>query len=263
LLAGAQSRRPTFDAASIKPSVSPAANQSIGPAGDRLVASGTSLRILVQYAYRWDGGRPFLNSQIVGVPDWGLNDRFDVQAKAADGRVVTQGELEAMTQAMLEDRFQLKTHREMRVLPVYSLVVAKGGAKLKRSADQTPPSDDERPRVFDPSAAPRGRFRTIARPSPSGGITIALTGTAIAIPRLLNILQQYLDRPLIDASGVDGLHDVALEFGLAQSQPASTDEATGASLFTAIEEQLGLKIEAQKKSIEVLVVDHAEHPTPD
>ena len=85
LLAAAQASPPTFDTASIKPSAA-SANQSIGPAGDRLVATGVSLRLLVQYAYRWDSGRPFLNSQIVGVPDWGLSDRFDVQAKAGGGR---------------------------------------------------------------------------------------------------------------------------------------------------------------------------------
>jgi uncharacterized protein (TIGR03435 family) len=89
------------------------------------------------------------------MPEWAATDRFDVQAKAGDGRAVPQRELQAMTQALLEDRFQLKTHREMRELPVYSFVVAKSGVKMKKSADQTPPADDERPRVFDPRSRAR------------------------------------------------------------------------------------------------------------
>jgi len=261
-LTAQSARHPTFEAASIKPSSPSSPGEMIGPAGDRLVANNAPLRMLVQYAYRWDGDRPFLLSQMFGMPEWAATDRFDVQAKAGDGRIVPQRELQSMTQSMLEDRFQLKAHREMRELPVYSFVVAKSGVKMKKSADQTLPADDERPRVFDPSAAPRGRFRLIAKPSPSGAITLAITGTAIAIPRLIRILQQYLDRPLLDASGVDGLYDVQFEFGLAQSPPAGPDDNPGASLFTAVQEQLGLKLDAQKKSIEVLVVDHAEHPTP-
>ena len=103
----------------------------------------------------------------------------------------------------------------------------------------------------------------IGKPSPSGAIALAITGTAIAMPALVNILQQYLDRPIVDASGVEGLYDVQLDFGLAQSQPAGADDAPGVSLFTAIQEQLGLKLDAQRKPIEVLVVDHAERPTSD
>jgi uncharacterized protein (TIGR03435 family) len=77
------------------------------------------------------------------------------------------------------------------------------------------------------------------------------------------LLQQYLDRPIVNSSGATGLYDVRLEFGLAQSQLPASDEPVGASIFTAVQEQLGLKLEAVKRQVDVLIIDHAEHPTPD
>lgn len=255
--------RPVFDAVSIKPSTS-SGGQSVRPIGDRVVATDATLRELIQFAYRSSDGRSFLNSQIIGVPRWAETDRFNVQAKAsAPGGAVPPRQLQIMTRAMLEDRFQLKAHRETRELPVYDLVPTKGAMKMKLAPDQTPTDRDADPVSLDPSGLPRGRFRLFAKPSPSGAITLTITGTAVTMAAFIGMLQQYLDRPVVNSTGVDGLYDVHLEFGLAQSQPAGSDEAPGVSLFTAIQEQLGLKLDAQKRSIEVLVVDHAEHPTPD
>jgi len=150
----------------------------------------------------------------------------------------------------------------MRELPVYDFVASKRAIKLKPAADQTPPAVDGDTVAFDPSALPRGKFRQMARPSPSGAITLIILGSAVTMTAVINILQQYVDRPIVNSSGAGELYDVRLEFGLPQSQSA-TEDAPGVSLFTAVQEQLGLKLEAVKKPIEVLVVDRAEHPSAD
>jgi uncharacterized protein (TIGR03435 family) len=254
--------RPSFDAVSIKPSAS-SGGQLVRPVGDRVVAEDVSLRALIQFAYQSTGGRRFFSSQIVDAPRWVETDRFDVQAKAvaADGPIGTR-QLQLMTQAMLEDRFQLRAHRGMRELPVYDFVASKSGIKLKPAADQTPPPVDGDPLTLDPSTLPRGKFKQMARPSPSGAITLIIIGSAVTLSAVINLLQQYVDRPIVNSTGAAGLYDIRLEFGLPQSQSA-TEDAPGVSLFTAVQEQLGLKLEAVKKPIEVLVIDRAEHPTAD
>jgi len=255
--------RPTFDAVSVKP-IASSGFPGVRAVGDRLVAEDATLRALIQFAYQTADDRRFLNSQIVDAPRWVDSDRFSVQAKAAAiGGAVTEREIRRMTQVMLEDRFQLTTHREQRELPVYDLVVSKGGSKLTRAADQTPTAVDGNPVTLDRAAPPRGRFTQFARPSPSGAITFTITGTAVTIPAFLGVLQQYTDRPIVNSSGAVGLYDVRLEFALPQSQSATSDDAPGVSVFTAVQEQLGLKLDAVKRRVEVLVVDHAEHPTPD
>lgn len=252
--------RPSFDAASIKPGDSLSGFQQVRLVGDRLAATDASLRALVQFAYQTRDGRRFFTSQIVDAPRWVEIDRFDVQAKAGTaGGTIAPRQLQLMTQVMLEDRFHLRIHREMRELPVYDFVASKGGTKLKLAADQTPTAIDGDPIALDPSA-PRGRFKQIGRPSPSGAITLVITGTAVTMTAFINMLQQYVDRPIVNSSGAAGLYDVRLEFGLAPSQSA-TEEAPGVSVFTAVQEQLGVKLDALKKPIEVLVIDHAERPT--
>jgi uncharacterized protein (TIGR03435 family) len=254
--------RPSFDAVSIKPSSS-SGGQLVRPVGDRVVAEDASLRALIQFAYQATDGRRFFSSQIVDAPRWVETDRFNIQAKAsASGGPIAAHQLQSMTQVMLEDRFQLKTHRVMRELPVYDFVVSKSGIKLKPAADQTPPAVDGDPITLDPSALPRGKFRQMARPSPSGAITLTILGSAVTLTAAINILQQYVDRPIVNSSGANGLYDIKLEFAFPQAQ-STTEDAQGVSAFTAVQEQLGLKLEAVKKPIEVLVIDRAEHPAAD
>jgi uncharacterized protein (TIGR03435 family) len=256
--------RPAFDAVSIKPTAPSSGFAAVRAVADRLVAEEATLRALIQFAYQTADGRRFLNSQIFDAPRWVESDRFSVQAKAgAVGGAATERQIRRMTQVMLEDRFQLTTHREQRELPVYDLVVSKGGSKLTRAPDQTPTTVEGNPIALDPTAPPRGRFQQFGRPSPSGAITLTITGTAVTMTAFVGVLQQYVDRPLVNSSGAAGLYDVRLEFALPQSQSATTDDAPGVSIFTAVQEQLGLKLDTVKKRVEVLVVDHAEHPTPD
>jgi uncharacterized protein (TIGR03435 family) len=165
----------------------------------------------------------------------------------------TPEQLRLMTQAMLMDRFRLKAHWEMREMPTYNLVVAKSGMKLKSSEDQSPIGTDGR----------RGVARTLGRPSPAGmGVTISADGMPIDV--LVSTLQGYAGRPLFDKTGLQGLFDVRLQFLLestsnngTQAPPVSSDP----SFATAIEEQLGLKLESARGSVEVLVIDSVEKPS--
>ena len=255
--------RPAFDAVSIKPSAS-SGGQSVRSVGDRVVATDATLRALIQFAYESADGRSFLNSQVIDAPRWAEADRFNVQARAAATvGEVTQRQLRMMTQVMLEDRFQLRTRRDRRELPVYDFVVSKSGIKLKPAADQTAPAIDGDPITLDPAALPRGRFKQMARPSSSGTITLIIMGSAVTMRAVINLLQQYVDRPIVDSSGAAGLYDVRLEFGLAQAQSPTSDEPVGASIFTAVQEQLGLKLDPIKRQVEVLVIERAEHPMAD
>ncbi|HEY2385030.1 MAG TPA: TIGR03435 family protein [Terriglobia bacterium] len=264
--AGAQSARPQFEVASVKAG---RAGQpfSVGPVAGRFSATSTPLRVLIQRAYAPPNGRSLLRSQIIGGPAWIDSDIFDIDAKAEGDSRPTPDQMWQMVQPLLEDRFQLKVHHEMRDLPLYYLVVAKSG-KLKLSPDQTP-VDPAAPRIYDPAASgpPRGAFRMIGKPSPTA-ITLVMTGNAVRMDALMNMLQQYLDRPLIDRTARSRLYDVELQFditsgppvGGAGNAPAAQEPGIG-SIFTAVQEQLGLKLESAKGPVDVLVIDGVSKPT--
>jgi uncharacterized protein (TIGR03435 family) len=176
-----------------------------------------------------------------------------------------------MVEAFLEDRFKLKVHRETRQLPVYNLVVAKNGMKIKLADDQTPPSfDDQEEAPFD-AAAPPPRGEAITRSIASG--ETVLIGTAIGISPnlssrrphallphgLTTLLSGTVGRPVIDKTNLKGLFDFRLQF--TPDRLLSNPDALGISLFTAVEEQLGLKLESAKGPVEVIVIDSVAKPS--
>jgi len=138
-------QKPSFDVVSIKPSA-PLGNGPIriggGTQGDRFTMNSATLRMLLQTAYQSAGSTPLTGRlEIIGGPGWMDSDRYDVQAKAdCSGGMIPRETLQLMMRSLLEDRFQLKAHLETRELPIYNLVLAKDGPKIKRSADQTPPA---------------------------------------------------------------------------------------------------------------------------
>jgi uncharacterized protein (TIGR03435 family) len=161
-----------------------------------------------------------------------------------------------MLQALLEDRFRLQVHRETRELPIYNFVLARGG--LKMSADQTPPDPSKGFITFDsdpaPSAPlPRGAIHMGRTPS---GTTLSGTGVAVAL--LMNLLQGQSDRIIIDKTDFKGLLDIQLRFTDVRSTEQS--DSTAPSLFTAIQD-LGLKLESAKATIEVVVIDSVQKLT--
>jgi uncharacterized protein (TIGR03435 family) len=162
-----------------------------------------------------------------------------------------------MLQSLLEDRFQLKMHREMREEPVYELTVAKNGSKMKLSSDQSSSETLAVPTTVD--AIPRGRIMT-------RGTTLA--GNAVPVAPLVAILSDIARRPIINKTGLSGLYDFKLEWSPelmqgagANGQPPPSPNNAGPSLFTALQEQLGLKLESAKEPVEVLVIDSVQRPS--
>jgi len=233
----APSPKPSFEVTSIKPS---APNNNFirlgGARGDRYSMTGANLRMLLQNAYGRPGaGVPFGQLQIIGGPSWIDSDRWDVQATAdCSGGVLSREQVQLMVQSMLEDRFQLKAHLETRELPIYNLVVAKDGPKIKASEDQTPPGaglpgppqpcspapatpaqpppppplPGQRGGPGDPNfVLPRGAMLMMANPT---GLT--LQGTAQPISALIGAIQQQAGRPVIDKTDLKGLFDFKLQF---------------------------------------------------
>jgi uncharacterized protein (TIGR03435 family) len=224
----AQSSRLTFEVASVKVNTT-GRNMSTPPVtwdGDRFIATDAGLTRLLQYAYRRSDETDLRFSDIIGAPAWANTDGFDIQATAGGkGEPVSQNQMRLMVQSLLADRFQLKAHWEAREMPVYDLIVAKGGAKLKWATDEPP-----------------GKQQTIGVPSPSGAMTLKRTASAISLSELATFLQSYAGRPVKDKTGLTGFFDVALQFVLESgsatppSGAPSPSDPSGPSIFTALQE---------------------------
>jgi len=242
--------RPVFDVASIKPS-GPNTPLTGGFGNGQGGGRNMTLKMLIASAYRVQ------EFQITGGPAWTGSDRFDVEGKTED-RTADPDRLRLMLRSLMEDRFQLKLHREMREQPVYALVAAKGGLKIRPAADQTSPD------VNGPSPKGAGPNR--------GAIRIgrgSLIGNAVTLSFLARWLSQRLDRLVIDRTGLGGRFDLQLTWtpdaGEVVDGPGGQllppAEVSGPSIFTAIQEQLGLKLESAKAPVEVLMIDRAERPS--
>jgi uncharacterized protein (TIGR03435 family) len=248
-------QKPSFEVASVKLNTSGRDGGTLGPRGDMFFATNVPLKSLLVYAFAPPNGL-LLRHQIIGAPNWADTDRYDIQAKPEGNTRVIPGEpTKLMVQALLEDRFQLKAHRETRDMPVYHLVLNKRGPKL--SADQTPPDPRQGFITFSSSAdpavpLPRGAIRMITE---SSGTT--LLANAIHVSKLVSVLQGQADRMIFDKTGFTALFDVHLEF-----QSAATAQAAEPtpSLFTAIQE-LGFRLEPAKGPLEVVVIDSVEKPS--
>jgi uncharacterized protein (TIGR03435 family) len=256
-------QKPAFEVASIKPN---AAGPGGGPArvtsdSRRFVGSNATLRTVLLFAYRPQTGRTLRYGDITGVPSWADNEHFDIEAKVNPGIDATPEQMRLMVQSLLADRFQLKVRWETREMPTYNLVAAKNGIKIKPSQDQSPITIDIAP--ANQASPPRGTPRTIAKPSPSG-IALSLSGEALPIDTLVNTLQSYAGRPLFDKTGLGGMFDVKLEFFMEASggNPGATaPDPSGPTFATAIEDQLGLKLESSRSPVEILIVDSVQRPS--
>jgi len=263
--------KPSFDVISVKPNTAGGPPLRTGTWNNRFIAENVPLILLIQYAYRPPAGVR-LRQHVIGGPDWMNTDRFDIEAKLdKDIQAIPTEQTWAMVQSLLEDRFQLKLHHETRELPVYELIVARGGTKMKLSEDQAVPFYDDQLDEFDPSVgSPRGE-RTLE--FTASGETI-VTATAIPIvPNasarrshsllplgLTTMLTPYVGRPVMDKTKLTGLFDFRLRFA---NQPfADNADTSGASIFTAVQEQLGLKLESSKGPVDVLVIDSVQRPKP-
>jgi uncharacterized protein (TIGR03435 family) len=246
-------QKPSFSVVSIKANKS--GNRIVLPSaspGGRFSATNMWLRSVLEFAYRPRTGL-LMRNQIVGGPTWIDTDQFDIEAKAeADAGVIPPEEMQLMVRSMLEDRFQLKAHVENRELPIYDLVVAKAAPKFKLAEDQNP--------------ATPATTRQIAMPRP-GAIAVTISNTGITPSDFATLLQRYAGRPIVDKTNLRGLFDVKLQFSLDAGGPSvdtqlgPPQDPSGPSFFTAIQEQLGLRLEPARGPVEVLVIDSVQKPT--
>lgn len=242
--ASATIKVPVFDVVSIKPNKSGSGNVNTNTSSDSFSATNVSVKMLLEDAY---GVKQDL---IYGLQGWANSDRFDIKAKIVEPdfvvlRKLTPAQRRTMLQALLVDRFQSKTHIETKTLPVYELVLAKDGPKFRASAAEGSPEDK----------SPNGVGR--------GGMMVQnteLTGHAIPLASLADMLTNQLHRTVLDKTGLTGQYDLLLKWTADDGTDASSDSSTP-SIFTALQEQLGLKLQSSKGPVDTLVVDHVEMPS--
>jgi uncharacterized protein (TIGR03435 family) len=255
-----------FEIVSIKPNSQGGADaQGFGEIqmlpGGRMIAEKVPLRYFIQYAY---GVKPF---QLVGGPSWIDSAHYDIDAKAAGN--ASAAEMRLMMQTLLEDRFQLKTHRQTRELPVYELSAPKGAAKLPPPKEGSCDTANPNAPMAPPAPGQPGPCgRLLVSMSPAGA---RLSGGNVSMSELVRVLSNLLGRTVIDKTAFTGTFDVHLEFAAdealagiprppMQAPPPAADLAPP-SIFSAIQEQLGLKLESAKGGVEVIVIDRVERPT--
>jgi uncharacterized protein (TIGR03435 family) len=220
-----------FEVASVKP-VKPGGPHGVWTDGspNQIRMLGMSLKQLIDFGY---GVRGY---QVTG-PDWIDSERYDVIAKVPSDAAALPEEarwvaIHQMTQALLAERFKVTLHRETKPLPVYALVVAKNGPKIRELG-----------------------------PDPGDNVKVNrskghLSAEQMPMSQFVSILASQLDRPVVDQTGIKGVFDVKLDW---TPEPTAVNDKP--DLFIAVQEQLGLKLEATKSSIEMLVIDHVERPS--
>jgi uncharacterized protein (TIGR03435 family) len=270
--------KPAFSVVSVKPS--PAATRqhlAIEPGG-RFVAEGVQFNLLVALAYHLQA------YQLSGLEPWMNTDPWTIDAKSDDVAEIPAwvpplipDVIAVRLQSLLEDRFALKVHFEPREMQTYALTVDKSSPKLQR--------------VDSPAAPPFGgstggqpapkRGAPSANPIPPPGATLAGAGkiiaSAITMNQFVTLLNRLMDRPVIDHTNLTGYYNISLQFdpastprflgpppapGAADGSAAALPASDDPSIFVALEQQLGLKLEPGKEPVQILVVDSAERPTP-
>jgi uncharacterized protein (TIGR03435 family) len=275
---------PSFEVASVKPNTSgqPFIRFGLLPGG-RFNAENVPLRQLIVFAYA-----PLQSFQIEGGPAWIGADRFDVTAKA-EGEIPrtvpgTVGPVQLMMRSLLAERFKLVTHSDTKEQPIYNLVVARSdgrlGARIEPSKTDCAAQAAARGRGIGPGGTPGLPPGPPPGPPPPGqrpecGLMMGfgnLAAGGMAISNLAQTLSQRVNRVVVDKTGLTGRYDFSMEFTPDQMPPPSAQlngapfpaiNPDGPSLFTALQEQLGLKLESARGAVEMLVIDSVEQPSPD
>jgi uncharacterized protein (TIGR03435 family) len=216
-----------FEVASIKPSAGEQDTTYYSPAGERFQVDAATVKGLIAYAYNV---REF---QIVNAPAWAASDRFDILAKMIepppdDG--LSSENVRSMVRDLLADRMALHLHNDKKEMAALALTVAKGTPELHASRFRRGPTMRGRPG--------------------------SISGRNLTLDVLASVLSERVERPVLNQTGIAGQFDINLRW-----VPEDSTE-TGPSLFTAMQEQLGLKLESQHALTDILVVDHVEHPSP-
>jgi uncharacterized protein (TIGR03435 family) len=271
--AQAPADKPKFEVASVRQNTGDDGKIMMGiQPGGRFTAVNLPLWDLIRQAFA------IQRTQLVGAPDWVETARYDITAKAEGeiprfGPGAPIGPFNYMLQDLLEDRFKLRAHRETRELPVYALTLARSDRKL---------GEGLRASTVDCAAMMRGRGARGGPPPgppppgerPQCGMRVApnqVSAGGVSLAMLTQLLSQFTQRIVIDRTGLEGNFDIDLTFTPERmpqgapppGAPPLTIDPNGPSLFTAVQEQLGLKLESERAPVEVLVIDHVERPTPD
>jgi uncharacterized protein (TIGR03435 family) len=223
----------TFEVASVKP-FDPSAGRTgfrLSPGG-RLTAIGATVQQMIAEAY---GVQRY---QMSGGPAWLGDSRFVITAKAEGDP--SREQMMKMLQALLEDRFKLKVHRESKEGAVYNLVIAKGGPKL-----EPPKHADTTPRIY-----------VSFEGTPDNKTSYIYRGENATIAMLASQLAAVLEHPVFDRTGIAGQFDFRVQF-----EPDGDNMDNSPFIFSALEKHVGVKLESVKGPVETLVIDHAEKPT--
>jgi len=226
---------PRFEVASVKPSLASGSQYTIKPSQAGWIATNLPLNYLMCQAFMIN------DYQLIGAPSW-ASDRYDIAAKPG---ATTAAELQLMLQNLLEDRFKLKTHKEKRERTEYALTIAKGGSKLQEPKEASCPTE---PASTGPPCGRLSWSRT------------RLAGRRAPMQMLIFVLSQSLAGTVVDETGLKGPFDMELRW-TPDAALANGPADAPPSLVTAVQEQMGLKLQARKGLTEVIVVDHLERPT--
>jgi uncharacterized protein (TIGR03435 family) len=242
----------TFDVATIRPAPPPDANFHVSvsspPHSSRFEATNLPIKALLQIAYGFD-------APVVGAPDWVANTFYNIQARsdeAADARLARLTDNEVRLEkrnairVLLAERLGLKTHLETRNTSIYNLAVGKGGVRMQ--VVPPPPANGEAPPPPPPADVQ-------AHGSQHG---LEFVGSNATMRAITAALSSMVEAPVVDKTGLTGTYNYMLQFGREWSQ---RDPESWPSIFTAVQEQLGLKLEAVHESVPNLVVDHITKPT--
>jgi uncharacterized protein (TIGR03435 family) len=254
-----------FEVATVKPTASTDGRALLQATPGRLVMTNLALRRMILIAYEVQ------DYQIAGAPGWIDSEHYDIQAKAESNPSVQQME-GPMLRRLLEERFSLAIHRETRQLPVYMLSVGKTGPELQPSKEGScTPYATNSPPPIKAQGEPRPVFCGFQR-TPTEGLNRTLDAKGVTMAALAtNLSRTYtaaLGRNVIDGTGLTGIFDFHLTW--AMDPPAAVPgaagnmsplESTGPSIFVALQEQLGLRLESTKGPVEVIVIDHIQKPS--
>jgi bla regulator protein blaR1 len=244
---------PPFEVATIRASKPDPDQSMLMFTADGISITGIPLAMMIREGFSTE------DDHIMGEPSWVKSSRFDIEAKVAPEdapklKNMKSPERRAMLVQLMVDRFGLKYHRETRDLPVYELVIAKGGVRMQPAKEQDPAK---------------------ARHMLMFGGPGKIESTAMKVEPLAHVLSRQLGRTVVDKTGLTGEYDFTLNWTPDPTEPGmgppggappdasgnSNDNTGGPTLFTALEEQLGLKLESAKGPEEVIVIDHIEEPS--
>jgi uncharacterized protein (TIGR03435 family) len=239
----------TFKVASVKPTPDDTPWYYRLNAGGRTVLRGYRLRDLILLAWQTE------NFRVIGTSGWMDSERFNIEAIGDPESDLDETRL--MVRSLLADRFRLRLHRDTRESPVYALIPVKKGSQLQPSsgAGECVPYDGSASAPPADSTLPSCSFRSHMRHSDDGSQLMVIEAAAVGMTMITKVLGTLSGRHVVDETGLTGSFAFKLEY-------ASGDDASGPSLFSAVQDQLGLKLESRKAPVEFFVVDSATHPSP-